>query len=211
MFLFKNILHILLFYFYVLTNNKSKFYSFSIIKKSKFGDNNIISKSCHLNKIILGDFSYIGKNCNIEYTSIGKYCSIGQNVTINLPSHPLKKNVSTHPIFYSNKYKEYNNLKNTNFKEFQNVKIGNDVWIGSNVIIMGGIEIFDGAVVAAGTIVTRNIGPYEIHAGIPNKLIKKRFTDLQIQSLLDVKWWNYPINFSKLSIYNDIDLFLNND
>ena len=47
---------------------------------------------------------------------------------------------------------------------------------------MGGIEILDGAVIAAGTIVTKNIGPYEIHAGIPNKLIKKRFTDFQIIS-----------------------------
>jgi acetyltransferase-like isoleucine patch superfamily enzyme len=42
---------------------------------------------------------------------------------------------------------------------------------------MSGVEIGDGSIVAAGTVVTKNIPPCEIHAGIPNKKIRDRFDD----------------------------------
>ena len=44
--------------------------------------------------------------------------------------------------------------------------IGNDVWIGSNCLIKGGIKIGDGAVIGMGSILTKDVGPYEIWAGI---------------------------------------------
>ena len=57
------------------------------------------------------------------------------------------------------------------------VEIGNDVWIGKSSIILSGITIGDGAVIAAGSIVTKDVEPYSVVAGIPAKLIKKRFND----------------------------------
>lgn len=52
--------------------------------------------------------------------------------------------------------------------------IGNDVWIGANVSIMSNVNIGDGCVIAAGAIVTKDIPPYSIAAGVPAKVIKKR-------------------------------------
>lgn len=47
------------------------------------------------------------------------------------------------------------------------VIIGNNVWIGMNTIILKGVTIGDGAVVAAGSVVTKNVSPYTLVAGIP--------------------------------------------
>lgn len=69
--------------------------------------------------------------------------------------------------------------------------IGNDVWIGAKSIIRAGIKIADGAVVGSGSIVTKDIGPYEIWAGNPARFIRKRFDDETIGKLQESQWWNW--------------------
>ncbi|WP_295538167.1 acyltransferase [uncultured Pseudacidovorax sp.] len=54
------------------------------------------------------------------------------------------------------------------------VQIGNDVWLGANCSVLPGVTIGDGAVVAAGAVVTKDIPPFEIWAGVPASKIKKR-------------------------------------
>ena len=54
------------------------------------------------------------------------------------------------------------------------VTIGNDVWIGGRVIILPGVTIGDGAIVGAGSVVTKNVSPYDIVAGNPARVIKNR-------------------------------------
>lgn len=65
------------------------------------------------------------------------------------------------------------NIKNQGFKE-EDIIIGNDVWIGFGVQIMAGVHIGDGAIIAAGSIVTKNVKPNEVVAGVPAKKIKMR-------------------------------------
>ena len=54
------------------------------------------------------------------------------------------------------------------------VVIKDNVWIGHRATIMAGVTIHSGAVIAAGAVVTADVGPDEIHGGIPAKLIRKR-------------------------------------
>ena len=53
-------------------------------------------------------------------------------------------------------------------------KIGRDVWIGANAVILGGVTIGDGAVVAAGAVVTKDVEPGTVVAGVPARLVRKR-------------------------------------
>ena len=55
------------------------------------------------------------------------------------------------------------------------VRIGNDCWIGYGVIILSGVTIGDGAVVAAGAVVTKDVPPYTVVAGVPAKIVKVRY------------------------------------
>jgi virginiamycin A acetyltransferase len=71
--------------------------------------------------------------------------------------------------------------------------IGNDVWIGYDSLVMPGITIADGAVVAARSVVTRDVAPYTIVGGNPAKVIKRRFDDATAAALLELRWWDWPV------------------
>ena len=53
------------------------------------------------------------------------------------------------------------------------VNIENDVWIGAGAIILNGVNIGEGAVIGAGSVVTKDVGAYEIVAGNPARVIRK--------------------------------------
>jgi acetyltransferase-like isoleucine patch superfamily enzyme len=54
------------------------------------------------------------------------------------------------------------------------IAIGSDVWIGTHVVILPGVTIGNGAIIAAGSVVNKNIPPYQIWGGTPAKFIKDR-------------------------------------
>ena len=72
-----------------------------------------------------------------------------------------------------------------------NVVIGNDVWIGHNAIIVGEVNVGNGAIIAAGSVVTKDIPPFSIVAGVPAKVIKKRFSNDIINEIEFLKWWDF--------------------
>ena len=178
---------------------------------SIIGVGTVIHSNVEIINSIIGDYSYTLSN--IKNTSIGKFCSIGPFCSIGLGKHPVGKNVSTHPAFYSTNNdgcllsftgKDY-------FKEYEKIEIGNDVWIGSNVIILDGIKIGDGAVIGAGSVVTKDVEPYSIVAGVPATIIRYRFSREQIDKLILIKWWEKDIFWIKRNAkdFLDIDVFLN--
>ena len=73
------------------------------------------------------------------------------------------------------------------------IVIGNDVWIGYEAAIMAGVTIGDGAIIGTRAVVTKDVPPYTIVGGVPAKPIRKRFSDETISLLLELKWWNWPI------------------
>jgi acetyltransferase-like isoleucine patch superfamily enzyme len=73
------------------------------------------------------------------------------------------------------------------------IQIGSDVWIGRGARVMSGVTIGDGAVVAAYSVVTRDVRPYAIVAGVPASERKRRFSDEQIDALLEIAWWDWPM------------------
>lgn len=55
-----------------------------------------------------------------------------------------------------------------------NIEVGDYVWIGGRSVVLGGVKIGEGAVIGAGSVVTRDIPPYTVAAGVPAKVIKTR-------------------------------------
>jgi ABC-type polysaccharide/polyol phosphate transport system ATPase subunit/acetyltransferase-like isoleucine patch superfamily enzyme len=92
------------------------------------------------------------------------------------------------------------------------ILIGNDVWIGYDSVILPGVKIGDGAVIGAGSIVTKNVGDYEIVAGNPAKHIRYRFSKEKIEILKKIKWWEWPIETIKKNVNvlqsDEIDFFI---
>lgn len=138
----------------------------------------------------IGKYSYIGNHSFVSDTDIGNFTSISTDCYIGGSSHPTEW-VSTSPVFHKWENIMKKNFARNEYEIFQKTTIGNDVWIGNRVMIKAGVKISDGAVVGMGSIVTKDIGPYEIWAGNPARLIKKRFDDETIAKMLKTKWWNW--------------------
>jgi len=175
-----------------------------------------IFRNAQISNSNIFSFSYIGRSSIFSNTNIGSFCSIGEYVICGLGSHPTHF-ASTYPGFYTKSasgasYFGYS----TQYVDNLNVLIGNDVWIGTRSIILGGITIGTGAVIAAGALVTRDVPPYAIVAGVPARIVKYRFEDHIIKSLLNSEWWKKDIELIKKAskfIYDPIlfiDIILSN-
>jgi virginiamycin A acetyltransferase len=138
----------------------------------------------------IGDETYIGFNCFITSSTIGRYCSIANNVSIGVGEHRIYR-VSTSSLFYKNPFEKLTE---------QDCIIGNDVWIGSNAVIRRGVKIGNGAVIGANSFVNKDVGDFEIVAGSPAKLIKKRFDEKTIKIINDSNWWNLDFSDANAKI-----------
>lgn len=160
-----------------------------------FSRYNKVSEGAWVSSAKLGRYTYVGKNSYLWNTEIGSFCSIASNVRVEAVTHPTSGFISTSPVFFSLvKQCGKTFVKEQFFNEHKYINnrtciIGNDVWIGNNVQIVGGVQIGDGAIVAMGAVVTKDVPPYAIVAGVPAKIIRYRFSDLEISKLLSFKWW----------------------
>lgn len=180
----------------------------------------IIHNNVNIASSTVGFGTYIGANSRLMRSQIGRYCSIAENVNLIVGRHPTKSFVSTHPAFFSilrqagftyvdeNKFTEQKYADNEN--RYYSI-IGNDVWIGSNVSILDGCRIGDGVIIATGSVVLGDLEPYFIYGGIPAKKIGQRFSNSEIDFLLELQWWNYPKSWieQKSYLFSDIELFIN--
>lgn len=164
----------------------------------------------------IGYGSYIGANC-VFSGKIGRYCSIANNVNVVGGTHPTQSFVSTHPCFYSLLTQSgFTYVSENRFDEYKyasdkySVVVGNDVWLGYGCMIMSGVTIGDGAIVAAGAVVTKDVEPYSIVGGVPAKVIRNRFTEEQVDFLLEFKWWDKDKNWIKENVdeFSNIEKFM---
>lgn len=156
-----------------------------------------MKKIIELYKLLCYNFrkSYVYKSCkNVgKNLTIGKgviiknprFLSLGDNVGINdytwinaAGGIQIGNDVNMGPrviIHSSNhKYSDPNILIRKQGHDNKKVIIEDDVWIGAGVIILPGNTIGKGSVVAAGAVVTKDVDPYTVVAGVPARKIRVR-------------------------------------
>jgi len=168
-----------------------------------------IWENTKLANVRMGRHSYCASGCVVHNATIGRFCSIGNGVIIGAWIHPTHL-VSTFPGFYAPGKHTINFYLDKNIKEEESVTIGNDVWIGKRALLLGGITVGDGVIIGAGSIVTKDVEPYSIVAGVPARLIRKRFSQSIIDQLLEIRWWEYDDEFLMKSahLFKDPGSFL---
>ena len=123
--------------------------------------------------------------------SIGKFCSIADDVHLLVDGNHRSDWISTYPFgrLLDNfpKNREHPTGKG-------DIKIGNDVWIARSAVILSGISIGNGAVIAAGAVVVKDVNDYEIVGGNPAQSLGFRFSKSQVEALLKIAWWNWPLD-----------------
>ena len=156
----------------------------------------------------MGSFSY--SNSPVQPgLKIGRYCSLSWGITVTGPRHPYEwvtiSNL-TYDKFAANvrgfaEKTGYTKNYDPRVLEKPMPIVGNDVWIGQNVTLNRGVKIGNGAVIAAFSVVTKSIPPFEIWGGNPAQKIKDRFSEDIKESLIKLEWWKY--DFGQ---FQDLDL-----
>lgn len=151
----------------------------------------------------IGRFTYGEQNLRIKQWNegsdlhIGSFCSIAEDITILLGGNHRADWVTTWPfgfvatdVFGSDRPEGLPYSKG-------DITIGHDVWIGHGATILSGVTIGDGAVIGAKSVVSRDVPPYGIAAGHPAMTVKHRFAPDIIEILLDLEWWDLPVETIK--------------
>lgn len=140
--------------------NNTKFKKVRKAKNVRIGRKTEVMKPENIeigeNSSINGGFLVAGNNSKIV---IGNNCLISYNVHMRTRTH---------------NYEKKDMLILEQGEKENSIIIGNDVWIGYGAQIMPGVHIGNGAVVGAGAVVTRNVEPYTVVAGVPARPIKER-------------------------------------
>ena len=127
------------------------------------GDYSVIESFACINNavgdVVIGDHTRIGlHNTIIGPVEIGNNVNLAQGITVTALNHNFSD---------TNKRIDEQGVS-TNL-----VTIEDDVWVGANAVILPGVTIGEHCVVAAGAIVTKDVPPHSLVAGVPAKVIKK--------------------------------------
>lgn len=152
------------------------------------GQGSRVANSC------FGDYAYCDRLADIANTTVGKFANIAAMTRIGPTDHPMTTAAMHHFTYRSRRYWDDAPDDAAFFahRASRRTELGVDCWIGHGAIIKPEVTIGIGAVVAAGAVVTRDVAPFLIVAGVPARPVRARFPDAVIEGLLALAWWDWP-------------------
>jgi len=149
----------------------------------------------HPNLKQVGRYTYGHQNLNIvTYGNdgdlyIGSFCSIAHDCTVILGGNHNPDWISTYPFGHIHQ-DQFPHHGHGHPQQARDTRIGHDVWIGRGATIMPGVEIGHGAIIAANSHIVKDVEPYQIVGGNPQKPIRYRHTAPVREWLLRKQWWH---------------------
>ncbi len=142
----------------------------------------------------MGDYAYCDRYADIANAEIGKFANIASYVRIGATDHPMDKASQHHFHYRSADYFDDAEHDAAWFahRRSRRARIGHDTWLGHGAQVRPEITIGHGAVVAGGAIVTKDVPPYMIVAGIPATPLRARYDDKTAERMMALAWWDWP-------------------
>ena len=172
------------------------------ITDSTFGAFVEIGKGSRVAHSNFGDYSYCDRFADIANAEIGKFSNIAAFSRIGATDHPLHTAACHHFLYRSDDY--WNDAARDeaffDHRRSRTVHIGHDTWIGAGAMIKPEVTLGHGAVVAAGAVVTRDVGPYTIVAGTPAKPLRLRQPREIAERLISLAWWDWSHDALRASL-----------
>lgn len=163
------------------------------ITSSTFGRYVEIGKGSRVALSSFDDYAYCDRYADIANTTIGKFSNIASFTRIGPTDHPMDQPSLHHFLYRSDDYWDDAGRDADFFshRASRRAHIGHDTWIGHGAVIRPDVTVGHGAVVAAGAVVTRDVEPYTIVAGLPARVLRARFDPGLAQRLMDLAWWDW--------------------
>lgn len=164
-----------------------------VAHETTFGRFTEVGAGSVLTNVTLGDYSYCGRLSDIANTTVGKFSNIASLVRIGATDHPFDRASLHHFLYRSSKYWDHaeDDAEFFERRATRRTVIGHDTWIGHGAQIKPDVSVGDGAVVASGAIVTRDVAPYSIVAGVPARVIRTRQSPEIAERLIALAWWDW--------------------
>jgi len=165
------------------------------VTRSTLGRYTEVGERTRLLEVELGDYSYVVNDSDIAYARIGRFTSIAAMTRINPGNHPMHRASQAHFTYRASAY--FDDAEDEpeffDWRRSHGVTIGHDVWIGHGAIILPGRSIGDGAVIAAGAVVSKDVPAYTVVAGVPARVVKRRFPEDIAARLQALSWsdWDH--------------------
>lgn len=149
-----------------------------------------------------GNYSYCTQRCDFANASIGKFANIASCVRVGATDHPMEKASLHHFLYRSASY--WDDIEDDaawfEKRAKRRVTIGHDTWIGHNAQVKPEVTIGHGAVVASGAVVTKDVPPYMIVAGVPAGPLRRRLPKSVADRLMALGWWDWDHDRLRVSL-----------
>lgn len=163
------------------------------VLQSSFGAFTEVGAGSRVMNVEMGDYSYCDRMCDLANAKIGKFANIASFVRVGATDHPMERASLHHFLYRSADYWPDVDHDADWFahRASRTATIGHDTWIGHNAQVKPEVTIGDGAVVASGAVVTKDVAPYTIVAGIPAKPVRRRLPEPVADRLVALGWWDW--------------------
>ena len=140
---------------------------------ASIGEGTRIWHFCHVYpEAVIGDHCTLGQNVMVARgVRIGHHCKIQNNVSL-YEGVVLEDHVFCGPsmVFTNVRTPRCLHPRNTS-ADYGTTRVGRGASIGANATIVCGVTLHEGAFVAAGAVVTRDVPPYALVAGVPARVV----------------------------------------